>query len=111
MTPRNPEDLSIVLSYLQPRASFRTSDCHFKITRKYWDHLRDKIILGPIAYLKFPPFHGLVKASKVGTHPEKARFLFPILLRYVFNILKFRILESMGRSLELSTMDLEGNIW
>jgi hypothetical protein len=29
----------------------------FAITRKYWDHLREKIILGPSAYLKFPPFH------------------------------------------------------
>jgi hypothetical protein len=45
-----------------------------KITRKYWDHLRDKIILGPLAYLKFPPFDGLVKLPRVGTQPEKPVF-------------------------------------
>jgi len=37
------------------------------IPRKYWDHLRDKIILGRFAYLKFPPFHGLVKLAPVLT--------------------------------------------
>jgi hypothetical protein len=41
---------------------------------------------------------------------EEARFPFPIRFRFVFDILNFRILESVGRGLELSTVDMEGNI-
>jgi hypothetical protein len=54
--------------------AFPVTDSGIAISGKYWSHLREKINLGPLAYLKFPPFHGPVKTSKVGTHLKKPLF-------------------------------------
>jgi hypothetical protein len=90
MPQTTPKSLSYGFHILNYGAAVRPNDSHCTITRKYWDHLRQKIILGPLAYLKFPPFHDHVKASKLGTHPEKPRYLLPIRFRYVLIIVRFR---------------------
>jgi hypothetical protein len=57
-------------SIFKEDASFPATDSDDKISRKYWDHPRNKIILGPFAYLKFPRFHSLVKPSSNSHHSD-----------------------------------------
>ncbi len=51
-----------------------------------------------------------VKASRVGTHLEKARFSLPIRFRYGFHILTFPDIEIMGSYLESLTLGSKHHI-